>query len=123
MLSVDADALMCDLAETYHIFDYRLLPCKTVAALSCGLRNDSRIKMKMAGVKGTTTEILLAAVVDKLSSLLWQKSRDGMHGVNKPKSILSAFFPGCEEKDEDICTFATGEEFKAQWDKIVGKEG
>ena len=79
--------------------------------------------MKMAGVKGTTTEILLAAVVDKLSSLLWQKSRDGMHGVNKPKSILSAFFPGCEEKDEDICTFATGEEFKAQWDKIVGKEG
>ena len=51
MLNLDKDALLCDLAETYHIYDYKSLPCKMVATFSCGLRADSRIKMKIAGIE------------------------------------------------------------------------
>lgn len=43
MIATDEDALICDLAETYHVFDYRGLPLKTAAALASGLRNDARI--------------------------------------------------------------------------------
>ena len=36
MIFTDEEALICDLAETYQIFDYRSLPVRTVATLSAG---------------------------------------------------------------------------------------
>ena len=44
MAARDEDALVCDMAETYHIFDYRALPLFLAARLACGLREDSRSK-------------------------------------------------------------------------------
>ena len=38
MLNTDSDALECDLAETYHIYNYKELPLKKVALFSVGLR-------------------------------------------------------------------------------------
>src|SRR5699024_11907585 len=49
MIQLDEDALICDLAETYQIYDYRQLPPTRVAVFSIGLRDDSRIKMKASG--------------------------------------------------------------------------
>ena len=69
MLSIDRDALLCDLAETYHIYDLRALPVTTLAALSFGLRDDSRIKMKLAGIKYIPHEVLLACICDNLTML------------------------------------------------------
>lgn len=43
MISIDRDALLCDLAETYHIYSMRGLPARTLAVLAFGLRADSRI--------------------------------------------------------------------------------
>lgn len=67
MLRTDRDALICDLAETYGIFDYRALPVPLLATLASGLREDSRIKMRLSGQTVTRTEMLLAAAVDGLS--------------------------------------------------------
>ena len=50
MVKTDKDAWMCDLAETYHIYDYESLPLSKVAIFSVGLRANSRIKMKMQGI-------------------------------------------------------------------------
>lgn len=69
MLSIDRDALLCDLAETYHIFDLRALPVVTLAALSFGLRDDSRIKMKIAGIEYVPNYMLLASIADNLKML------------------------------------------------------
>lgn len=69
MLSVDRDALLCDLAETYHIYDLKELPIETLAALSFGLRENSRIKMKMTGMKYIPAEMLLAGICDNISML------------------------------------------------------
>lgn len=72
MLAHDRTALICDLAETYHIFDYRALPVQTLAALACGLRADSRIKLKWAGIKEASNEVLLVQIFDILQLMRYQ---------------------------------------------------
>lgn len=72
MLAFDKTALICDLAETYHIYDYRALPVMTLAALASGLRPDSRIKLKMANIKETSSEVLLIQIFDQLQMMRYQ---------------------------------------------------
>ena len=74
--------LICDFAETYHILDWRTLPLTTAAALSVGLRDNSRVKMKLAGVEAGQDTLLLAAIVDRLSLLWWAKTKDAESGRN-----------------------------------------
>lgn len=88
MIQFDEDALTCDLAEVYRIYDYRSLPARYVAILANGLRDDSRIKMAMMGQKITLQEILLSSIYDKTALLLWLNTKDGMKGINQPKSLL-----------------------------------
>lgn len=90
MLATDRTALACDLAETYHVMDMTALPVTLLATLAAGLQGDSRIRMAMAGENVTTQETLLAAAVDRLSSLAWMQTKDGAHGRNRPPSVLAA---------------------------------
>lgn len=117
MIITDRDAWMCDLAETYHILNYRELPCKTVALFSCGLRENSRIKRKLLGEKTDTEEILLSIIADRLGTLVWFNSEDGAKRKNRPKSILSSLI-GTEEEKE-IQTFDSGKDFEAEWREIT----
>lgn len=117
MIRTDEDALICDLAETYNIYDYKRLPLKTVAALSVGLRDDSRIKMKLSGVTVSTDTMLLAAAVDRLSLLVWMKTKDAEKGRNRPKSILDAF----SEKESKTSSYASGEDFMRAREKLLGR--
>ena len=117
MIACDEEALICDLAETYGIFDYKALPLKLVATLSVGLRENSRIKMKLSGIKTSTDIMLLASAVDRLSLLVWAETEDGKNNVNRPKSILG-ILTGNEEKS-DIVTFNTIEEFEAERERIL----
>ena len=66
MAARDEDALVCDMAETYHIFDYRALPLFLAARLACGLRENSRSKMRLAGNRIELRDALLAAILDRL---------------------------------------------------------
>lgn len=123
MLNFDRDALMCDLAETYHIYDYRSLPCKMVATFSCGLRENSRIKMKIAGIVPIPEQVLMAAIADGARLTAWLQSKDGMTGENRPKSLLGMLI-GEESKDEkNIRIFESGEDFDKEWKRLIGKEG
>lgn len=71
MISFDEDALICDLAETYGIYDYESLPVKTVATLAVGLRGNSRIKMKLSGSKiPSDSSFLLAMIIDRITDVL-----------------------------------------------------
>lgn len=107
MIKADEDALICDFAETYHIFDFKRLPVKLAASLAVGLRDDSRIKMKLSGAKASTEIILLASAVDRLSLLAWMQTKDAEKGRNRPKSLLEAFVP----KETDNTSFDSGEDF------------
>lgn len=119
MLSEDKDALICDLAETYGIYDYRALPASRLATLAVGLREDSRIKMRLMGAKASKTDLLLAAMVDRLSMLLWMNSEDGKNGTNRPPSILSVIL-GTEQEDKAVEAFESDQDFEAAWTQITG---
>lgn len=122
MLHEDETAVICDLAETYHVLDYRVLPLKTVAALAAGLREDSRIRMKLSGMKVSTDTLLAAATVDRLSMLVWARTKDGERNRNKPESILDKLTDDKQGEDE-YQTFETPEDFMRAREAILNKEG
>ena len=103
------DELICDLAETYGIYDYKALSPSLVATLTIGLRDDSRIKMKLTGQKRSLEQMLLALIFDDLNLILW--SRKGKHRGRRPDSVFKRLTEN-RHKDE-LKSFATPEEFEA----------
>ena len=114
MIQTDEAALICDLAETYRIYDYKSLPVDMVATFSVGLREDSRIKRKMNDMKQSLNSILLAAICDGISMLVWMNSSDGSVGANRPKSILSVLLGG-DKAEKDVMSFENPEDFERAW--------
>lgn len=123
MIRTDETALICDMAETYGVYDYRRLPVKTAAALAAGLNEDSRIRRKISGQKIESWVMLLAAAVDRLSLLVWTKTKDGQKGVNRPESILTRMMAEPAEEKKEYQTFRTAEEFEAAWAEVIKGEG
>lgn len=119
MVATGREELMCDLAETYHIFDYRELSCSTVALFSCGLSEESRIKRKLSGTKASTEEMLLAIIADRLGTLVWFSSEDGAKRRNRPKSILFELIG--EEEKKEVLAFDSAIDFEAAWSEITGE--
>ena len=117
MLITDKDALICDLAETYGILDMEALPLDKLAVLSCGLRDNSRIKMAMSGMDVSMDRLLLAGCFDMLSWIKWSKTQAAHDGGEPPKSMLRLF---CGEVDSSgIVGFASADDFAAARDRIL----
>lgn len=108
--------MICDLAETYHIYNYKECQPLLVGTLVWGLRDDSRVKMFLSGQKQPLDRILMARMVDELSFLSWANSKDGQKNRNRPKSVLQSLL-GIEKKEE-YATFEDFDEFKRMWDAI-----
>ncbi|MGH1775796.1 DUF5361 domain-containing protein [Enterococcus raffinosus] len=118
MIKLDEDALICDLAETYQIYDYRQLPLLRVAVFSCGLSEDSRIKMRMSNQIIPMETLLLAGLSDKISVLLWTKTKDGQKGRNRPPMILDAFNQS-KTKQRETVVFNSGEDFEERRKELL----
>lgn len=118
MLQCDRDALLCDFAETYHICSFTGLPVRTLAALASGLRDDSRIKMKMSGTKLSLRDTLAAAILDKLAWIQWAQSKDGQSGENYPRSVLELLLK--RDQKENHSGFENAEDYEAEWERQTG---
>ena len=125
MIDLDEDALICDLAETYQVYDYKQLPLQTVAVFAYGLKDDSRIKQLLSDQIAPVERVLLASMVDRLSMLLWIQSKDGQKGVNRPTSIAELLTKNHkEESDErDYLVFESGEDFENYRKALLAKTG
>lgn len=122
MINFDEDALICDLAETYHIYDYRSLPVKLVATLSAGLRDDSRIKLRGAGVPASQDTLLLATIADRIEAFRYGFSEDASKGINKPISLVETIFGETKTNQEpDVMCFETSDDFEAALVRIKGE--
>lgn len=119
MLALDRDALICDMAQTYGVYDLGTLPVSTVATLAVGLREDSRIMMRLADARISRTDMLLAGVVDRLSLLLWSQTENGRKGTDRPRSVLDILIGG-GKRSGDVEAFETAEEFRKAWEEITG---
>lgn len=76
------------MAQYYGITDESGIDPLRLATLICGLPKDSRLMRALSGRKATQSDLLLAAIVDRLSMLVWFKTKDGMKGRNRPASIV-----------------------------------
>lgn len=113
MLATDADALACDLAEVYHVTDWRALPVSTTATLACGLPPDSRIKKLLSGSAVSTSELMQAAMIDRLSVLVWGQTKDAQKGRNKPQMLVELLTKQQTASNSSIAVYDTPEAFEA----------
>jgi len=121
MLRIDRDAVICDLAETYGIFNHRALPVKLLATLVVGLREDSRIMRKISGVKISRGDILLAAVLDRLTMIAWMLSEDGANGATRPRSVLDVLLGVPKQTPaSDVEVYDTPEDYEDEWFRRTG---
>lgn len=116
MIRVGKDELICDFAETYHIIELRSLRPSMLATLAAGLRENSRIKMKIAGTKIDLKDMLLASITDKLGILLWKKTKDGNKGINPPKLVVSEL---TMEKEKEIVGYSSGADFLKERERLL----
>ena len=110
MLNVSEDDLICDLAETYHIFNWKELPPSLVATLSVGLGNDSRIKRRISKQTIGFRDLLIAMAIDALHVLIWQNTKDGAKNRNRPESLFKKFTE--PEKKEELEVFNSIEAYE-----------
>lgn len=108
------DEVICDLAETYHIFNYEEIKGRRLATLVCGLRPSSRVMSKMSGLTTSVNECLQAMSVDALNTLVWMQTKDAEKGRNRPSSIASTFF---EKKESQ--GFSSADDYEAERERIL----
>lgn len=120
MIVTDEEALICDFAETYRIYDYKKLPLRKAAIFASGLRDNSRIKMKMSGANVPLETLIQASISDRVGLMAWMQSEDGRKNRNRPKSILDLISRNQTKKNE-VETFETGENFDREWRRLRGK--
>lgn len=111
------DELICDMAETYHVLNWRELPPRTAAVLACGLPADSRVSRKLRGEKYSLDTVLTVAILDELRWLVWARSRDAEKGKNRPKSLLRQMLE--KPAAEKPTAFDSPEAFEAQRKMIM----
>ena len=117
MIAADEDALICDMAETYRVLDFRALPARQAARLACGLRQSSRIMQALSGAPADMETVLLALIADAVRLLVWQNTEDGHKGRNRPQSILGILRGEAQTTGSG---FDTAEDFEAWRSSMIG---
>ena len=105
--------LICDLAETYGVLDYRQLPLRTVAALFFGLRETSRVCQKLAGVKGDGKDVTMAFIADTLAAIYSALTGAKCH-TTLTQEILGEVYEDQSQttKSRDYVTYSDAEAFE-----------
>lgn len=119
MLAADRDALACDLWETYQVRDMEALPVRDLAMLSCGLRENSRIRMKMGGHDCDFDTILVAGCYDMINRV--RRILTGETG--EMPSMVRILMGEGSKKESNILSFSTASEWEAERKRLLARAG
>lgn len=119
MIERGEDALICDMAETYHIYEMRSFRASYIATLAAGLREDSRIMMLFSGNKIRPSLLLQAASLDKLALLWWAETKDGQKNRNRPESVVESLTKENKQPEEPAIVFESAEEFNRAREEML----
>lgn len=86
-----------------------------MASFVIGLRDDSRLKMKLQNRKLSTENYLLAGIFDRLSLLVWSKTKDAMKGRNRPKLLLDLL----DKKVSEFNKYYSSKDFEKERKNIL----
>ena len=103
--------MICDLAETYGIFEYRRMPGRLLGILVSGLRSDSRCVQALTGQVEDNRTMILAGISDKLSMLGWDNKGQ------KPEMLTKKLLV----RDDDELKFQTAAEYEAKRKQVLEK--
>lgn len=92
-----------------------------VATFSVGLRENSRIKLKLGGLKASVETLLLARIVDNTALSTWLNTKDGLDGTNRPESVFDAIQNAGERKEKDFIVFQDAEDFERMRAELLRK--
>ena len=91
-----------------------------VATLTAGLRDDSRLKLKMRGEKYPRQLVASAIIADRLTAIQYQL----FHIDKKPVFLTELLFPDEEETTKTKPqVFATPEDFHNAYQKLTKQGG
>lgn len=113
MIAQYESELICDFAETYHILDYTALPVPLLVTLFSGLGEGSRVQQRLSGEMVPLRTLLLAAMVDRLSVLLYANTKDAKSGTNRPRSLVAILTGEDTETNAGTEAYASGDDFEA----------
>ena len=105
--------LICDFAEPYHILAYTALPVSLLVTLFSGLGEGSRVQQRLNGERVPLRTLLLAAMVDRLSVLLYANTKDAKSGTNQPRSLVAILTGEDTETNAGTEAYASGDDFEA----------
>ena len=105
------DELVCDMAETYGIFDIKRVPVRLLATLAVGLRDDSRVKRAKSKITVDDKTIMLAYIVDLLRGV----------GFEDPNSMRRYYLVPEERNESQHEVFNSPEAYRARWQEVTEK--
>lgn len=117
-MAKDADALACDMAQTYQVYSLEQVPLRTYAMLAVGLGSDSRIGRAITGSRVPDAMLMQAAILDGINILIWMQTKDGQKNRNRPTSIVERLTEPPAPKVQ-IRTFESGEEFMRERERLL----
>lgn len=122
MRALDNDALICDFAQYYHIYDFTALDLKYAAILADGLPKDSRIMMAMSGRKYQPDAVIQLAILDTVRAIehAFIKAHSDAE-LPEFKSLLTELLGEDAQEDIDAQWFTSADDFKAEWARVTGK--
>ena len=118
MFQLDENALICDLAEFYSIYDWTGVPVRTLGILCSGLRHESRIYQKMHGIKADMDTIMLARILDDVNDIIWSRSKHPTSS-NRPPRIAETLFESKDENNQSVCAYDTPYEYEQARQRIM----
>lgn len=108
-------AIICDLAQYYHIYDWRKFEVGYIATLVLGLGADSRTMLEIADTPFSINTYISAITADYLANLLFVEiKKSTKKKVDKPKSLLEILQNAKNKGDaqKELRTYRTPEEFE-----------
>lgn len=94
------DDLICDLAQTYGVHDWRTIPPANAAAMALGLPDDSRVKLKLSGQSFGFEQRLMMLIYDRLNWLKWSRTKACQNGAEPPLPLEIEIMQAAERAEE-----------------------
>lgn len=89
------------------------MPVPLLVTLFSGLGEGSRVAQKLNGEKVPLRTLLLAAMVDRLSALVYANTKDAKSGINRPRSLVAILTGEENENATGTAAYASGDDFEA----------
>lgn len=115
MLAHHKSELICDLAEYYHILDYRRVPGRLLGTLAVGLRAESRIGMIRECIKADPATVMLVRIYDVLAQVFSAKNE-------KPEQLLKKFIIEQKDDKDSPMAFSSPADFRKAWAEVNKRE-